>query len=170
MSNGTNWRGQQPATIGRWVFYALMAVIAVVFISFFLVGYDRPFEENPNFREPLLTGTVVSFVLLFLLAAVVVAVWSVSKTLRTRRSDAASHNGVPARRIAWGVVVGSLLLLAFTWLVGSGREMMVNGHRFSDKFWLKTADMFVCSVLIMLAVTLAVVLYASWRSRRNRQS
>lgn len=165
-----NIRGQQPEKIGRWVLYALMAVIAVVFALFFLVGYDRPYEENPNFSEPWLTGTVVSFVLLLLLVAVIVAVWSVVKSLRARQRELTNDNGVPARRIALGVSVGALIIMVVTWLVGSSREMLINGHPFSDSFWLKTADMFVYSVLILLAATIVAVIYSSYRSRHNQQT
>lgn len=155
--------------MGRWVLYALMAVIAVVFALFFLVGYDRPYDENPNFREPWLTGAVVAFMLFIIVVAVVVAAWSMAKRLRMRNLEAQTDNGVPARHIAVGVAAGALLLLAFTWGVGSSGEMLINGHAFTDSFWLKTADMFVYSILILLVATIAAVLYASWRSRQNTQ-
>ena len=162
-------RGLLPEKLARWALYGLLAVIALVFVLFFLVGYDRPYADNPNFREPLLTGVVVAFVILILFAAVVVALWSVVKTIR-RHDDKAVYNGLPVRRIAMAVTGGTLFLLVLTWLLGSKQSMIVNGHTFSDTFWLKTADMFVYSILILLAAAIVTTMFASWRNRHNSSS
>ena len=159
-----DWNAEKVA---RWTSYGLLVVIAVVFVLFFLVGYNRPYAENPNFREPLLTGMVVAFVLLLLFTAIIVAVWSLIKTSRMRDEDASSHNGIPARRIALAVAGGTILLMVLAWLFGSNKTMMVNGNSFTNSFWLKTADMFVCSILVLLTAAIIATLYATWRSRHN---
>jgi hypothetical protein len=162
--------GGKASKVARWTGYGLLAVIAVVFGLFFIVGYNRQYAENPNFREPLLTGTVVTFVLLMLLVAVVVALWSVTQSLQRRDKSSSEYNGIPARLIAMAVAGGTILLMVITWFFGSKTQMMVNGNNFSDSFWLKTADMFVVSILIMLATAIATTLYATWRSRHNSSS
>ncbi|MBR4389804.1 MAG: hypothetical protein IKT00_11570 [Prevotella sp.] len=161
--------GGKTAKVARWTGYGLLAVIAVVFGLFFIIGYDRQYAENPNFREPLLTGVVVTFVLLMLLAAVVVALWSVTKSLQRRDDSISEGNGIPARYIAMAVAVATVLLLALTWIFGSKTQMLVNGNNFDDGFWLKTADMFVISILFMIAAAIAATLFATWRSRHNSQ-
>lgn len=57
-----NVRQWSTEKISQRVFYCLLGLAALVFALFFLVGYDMPFEENPDFNAPLFTN-----VLLFLM-------------------------------------------------------------------------------------------------------
>ena len=40
--------------ISQQVFYIMIGLAVLIFGLFFLVGYDLPFEENPDFNAPLL--------------------------------------------------------------------------------------------------------------------
>ena len=64
--------------VSQSVFYLLMTLIVVVYALFFLVGYEHPYDENPDFNAPLLTGVLITFVLLLLLMAVAVTLFAVS--------------------------------------------------------------------------------------------
>ena len=46
------------------VLYVLTAVIAVVFCLFYFVGYDQPFEDNPEYNAPQFTGMLVGLSLI----------------------------------------------------------------------------------------------------------
>ena len=65
--------------VSQSVFYLLMTLIVVVYALFFLVGYEHPYDENPDFNAPLLTGVLITFVLLLLLMAVAVTLFAVYK-------------------------------------------------------------------------------------------
>ena len=60
---------QSAERISKRVFIALLAVIAVVFVAFYLIGFNRPYADDPNFNEPLLTDVVLVFMFLILLLA-----------------------------------------------------------------------------------------------------
>ena len=44
------------------VLYVLVALAVVVFGAFFLIGYDQPYEDDPQFNAPVLTDVVLVFI------------------------------------------------------------------------------------------------------------
>ena len=46
--------------ISQQVFYIMIGLAVLVFGLFFLVGYDLPFEENPDFNAPLFTDVLIN--------------------------------------------------------------------------------------------------------------
>ena len=38
-----------------WIIIGLIAISAVIFLAFWMVGYDMPYEEDVDFNAPLLT-------------------------------------------------------------------------------------------------------------------
>ena len=52
------FRNKSAERISQQVFYIMIALAVIVFGLFFLVGYDMPFEENPDFNAHLLDVAV----------------------------------------------------------------------------------------------------------------
>ena len=46
--------------------------------------------------------------------------------------------------------------------------MTINGVSYTDSFWLKMSDMFVCTSLFMIAAGVAVVIYGATKYNRKR--
>ena len=80
--------------ISQRIFYLLIGLAVLVFGLFFLVGYDMPFVENPDFNAPLFTDVLIVLMWLFLIGGVGLAVYSMIKGYRTTKSEAVV-NGVP---------------------------------------------------------------------------
>ena len=55
--------------LSQRLLYILVGVSAVVFALFYLVGYDLPFDENPDFNAPLFTDVLIVLMVLVLLLA-----------------------------------------------------------------------------------------------------
>ena len=150
--------------VARGVFLALLALVVVVFGAFYLVGFNRPYADDPNFNAPLLTDVLLVFVVLLLLVAAAAMGWALARAWR-HRDGQVIDNGVPAKRIAWGVAGATLALLVVTFLLGSTSPVRVNGSEYTDVFWLKTADMFVWSALILLVAAAAVAAFTLKRKK-----
>lgn len=97
-------------------------------------------------------------------AALVVTVVSVVKTLRLRTKDDEVVNGVPRTRMAWVVGVAFLLCLVLTFVLGSSEPVRTNGELFTDAFWLKAADMFIYTSLILIIGCFAGVVLSRFRN------
>ena len=152
-----------------WIIRGLIAIWAVVFIAFWCVGYDMPYEEDVDFNAPLLTDMLLGYIYLLTSSAIGVTVYSIVHGIKTRGRQSLTENGVPAGRITiitWGV---TFALLASTFALGSTDPIKVNGKDFCEGIWLRLSDMFIISsgVMILLAI-LAVTFGMSGYSRRMK--
>ena len=154
--------------ISRLVLYGLVAVALVVFGLFFVVGFDRPYTDNPNYNAPVLTDLVLILMLLLVLGTLGVTAWAVMTALKKRGKGNAMDNNIPARRISLSVIFGVLLLLVLAFVLGSSSTMLVNGKAYEDTFWLKTADMFIISSLVLLVAAVVAVIFGATRYYRKK--
>ena len=118
---------------------------------------------------------VVAYVMLVLMAvaliaAVVAVLWAVVVAARKRGSGLAkTENRVPARRIAVLTLAGTLVLLLLTFVLGSSVPVPINGKPFDSIFWLRAADMFICSSGVLLVVAVLAYLYAELKTKLNAE-
>ena len=162
-------RSWSAEKISQRIFYVLIALSVLVFGLFFLIGYDMPFDENPDFNAPLFTDVLIGLMWTFLLIAVVVAVVAVVKANRYAGKEAERSNGIPAGRIFRSTWLGTLLLLVLTFVCGSSAPMLINGETYGDWFWIKASDMFVLTSIALLAAGVAAVLYGATKYIRKEK-
>ena len=157
--NVNNWQS--------WLKIGLVAISAVVFALFWLVGYDMPYEEDADFNAPLLTDVLIGYVYLLTAAAVGVAIFSAIHGIRTHSRQGGVENGVPTARINTITWIITALLLAGSFACATTEPIKVNGKLYSETIWLRLSDMFIVTsgVMILLAV-IAVAFGMSGYSRR----
>lgn len=162
-------KGWPTDKVSGRVLLVLLAGAAAVFALFWLVGFNLPCLDDASFNAPLFTDLLLAFTYLMLAGAVAVAVVSGVRSLRRRDAGSGTVNGVPARRIARGVAGLLAASLALTFALGSAEPVRVNGADFAETFWLKATDMFVNTILILMAVALGAVLYGVSGLNRRRK-
>ena len=94
-----NW---QTEKISSHALYLLVGIAMIVFVLFWLVGYNRPFEEDPNFNAPLFTNVLLVLMMLYLLLGIGFSIWSVVCLLKKRGKTEAVENGIPVKKIEIG--------------------------------------------------------------------
>lgn len=154
---------ERVSTLVLWV---LLGLTAVVFGAFWTVGYDRPFDAEPDFTAPLLTDTLLVFCALLMAAALAAVGVSLWRSLRRYSRAKGTENKIPARRIALITAAATACALALGFALGGTEAVSVNGVPYTDTVWLRTADMFISVAALLLAVAAAAVAcgYAvSWR-------
>ena len=159
-------KNKSAEQVSQRIFYILIALAVLVFGLFFLVGYDMPFEENPDFNAPLFTDVLISLMWLFLVGGIGLAIYSMWRDYRGGRSEAVV-NGVPVRRIFRITWLGMLALLVLTFALGSSDPMLINGENYADWLWLKLSDMFVITSLLMLLAGIGAVIFGATRYVRK---
>lgn len=147
------------ADIARIVLYALLALVVVMFGLFYLVGYNHPFDENPEYNAPELSGALVTFTLVFVVLTAVVWLSAVVVGIKRRNKAVKESHRASASRIA--IVVGAITLavLIITFALGSSSPMIINRATYDSVFWLKAADMFINSIIAMLVFAAIVLAY-----------
>jgi len=141
------------------IFYILIGVIVVLFALFWIIGYDMPYDDNPDYSAPLLTDALIWFMIVLTFATLGLAVLGAVNGVRKNKGENVVVNNVPARRISVAVVVGTVL----TYALSSTDALMVNGERFTDTFWLRTAGMFIGTSLLLIVVAVGAIVYGSTR-------
>ena len=78
----TDWKHMKAEQISTRILYVLVGVTTVLFVLFYLVGYDMTFMYAPEYNAPLFTDVLLSFMYLMVAAAVAVAVFAVVRGYR----------------------------------------------------------------------------------------
>ena len=159
-----NWSTEK---ISSRALYLLVGIAMVVFVLFWLVGYNRPFEDDPNFNAPLFTNVLLVLMMLYLLLGIGFSIWSVVCLLKKRGKAEAVENGIPVKKIGYLVTGGVVVLLLLTFALGSTAPMKINGVTYASIFWLKTSDMFIATSLVMMLVAVAAVIYGATKYNRK---
>lgn len=165
----SNIRGWSAEKLSQRVFYALIGLSVLIFGLFFLVGYDMPFEENPDFNAPLFTDVLLLLMMFLQVLALVLAVFSLAKSAKMEVKQERDEHGVPARKIVRITWIATLLVLLLTFALGSSVPMLINGESYTDWFWLKMADMFVLASIVMLAGAIGAVVFGATRYIRKER-
>ena len=152
-----------------WMKIGLVAVTALVFIAFWLVGYDMPYEEDADFNAPLLTDMLLGYIYLLTAVALGVTVYSIVHGIRTSGRQGFTENGVPAGRITIATWVATVVLLILTFALGATDPIKVNGKDFCESIWLRLSDMFIISSGVMRLIAIAAMVFGmSGYSRRMK--
>lgn len=149
------------------VLYVLVGVIAVVFVLFWLVGFGRPYDEDPNFNAPLFTDAVIVLMIVMVVCSMALAVWAMVRHVRTVGRSESRENNIPTRKISYIVAGGTFLLLLLTFALGSSAPMKINGAAFTDTVALKLSDMFISSSIVLIVAAIAAVVYGSTKYIRK---
>ena len=116
------------------------------------------------FVSPFIADIMLWLMYIAIVVAVIVTIVSMIRTVRLRTKDEEVVNGVPRTRMAWIIVVAFLLCLVLTFLLGSSEPVRTNGELFTDTFWLKAADMFIYTSLILILGCFAGVVLSRFRN------
>lgn len=117
-----------------------------------------------SFVSPFIADFMLWLMYIAIVVAVIVTIVSMARTVRLRTKDEEVVNGVPRTRMAWIVIVAFLLCLVLTFLLGSSEPVKTNGELFTDTFWLKAADMFIYTSLILIIGCFVGVVLSRFRS------
>ncbi len=162
------WRQLPAEKLSSRVLYAIIALVCLLFGLFWLVGYNRPYEDDPNFSAPLFTDVVIVFMELLVFATACCAVWALVRGLKIRGKGEKMENNVPIKRIGYSVTMGTVVLLVMTFVLGSSDPMSINGVPYNQVFWLKAADMLITTSLVLMVVAIAAMIFGATKYvRRN---
>lgn len=117
-------------------------------------------------KTELLASLMLALMAVMLVAAVATVVWAAVRTARRRRGGVVlTENRVPARRIVLLTLAGTAVLLLLTFALGSASPLVINGKPFADGFWLRAADMFISSSVVLLVVAVLAYAYAELKTK-----
>lgn len=162
-------RHRSTEQLSRWVLYALSALTACLFALYYLVGYDQPYDENPDFNEPFFTPVLLLFMYVLLAAAISTGIWSIAREIKRRRSESKVSNGIPTSLISRCVAGATLTVFVLTFALGSTQPLTTNGKSFTDGMLLRMADQFINTSILLLAAAAVAVAFGMTRYYRKQK-
>ncbi len=167
LKNIKNWTTER---ISQRVLYVLVALSAVLFLLFYTVGYNRPFEDDPDFKSPLFTDVLLIFMFLLVIGAIAMAVWAMLRDAKIKAGcESGVENNVPVRKINRYVLWGTIGIVFISFLVGSTEVLTINGKPYTDWLWLKVSDLFVYTSVFLLLAAVVAVIYGTTRYYRKEK-
>ena len=103
-----DFRHYATERLSNFVFYVLIGIIVVLALLFRLVGFDMPYEYNFDYNAPVLTGVVVTFMLVLTGGTLLLMACTMIRGMRLNKDENRVVNNIPARRISVCVALGSL--------------------------------------------------------------
>ena len=128
--------------VSYYVLYALFAIIGIVLVLFYGVGYDNPNAAGLN--EPQYTDALIY--LKYALAAITVALAVIAGVAQFVASLKDNPKGAVKTLIALALLAAVIIV---SYVLASTEPVMVNGEPYNDIFWLKLSDTFIFSMYIL---------------------
>ena len=158
-----------PEERSQRVLFLIIVITAVVFAAYYLIGFNHPFADDPDFNEPRLTDVLLGLMGVVALFAAATAVWAIIVALKRRKHQERVVNHVPVALISSVVVAATVGILVIAFLIGSSQSMVVNGKQYDDSTWLRAADMFVIASVVMIVLAVGLVAFAAIKSFLNKR-
>ena len=100
--------------ISQRVLYVIVALSAIVFLAFYLIGYDTPFTGNTAFNAPSLPTFCLGLCGVLLAITTTASIVAVVRGIRRANRSEGMTNGIPARRITYTTYGITVLILLLT--------------------------------------------------------
>ena len=146
--------------ITLWVLIGISLVILVLFL---LIGYDRPYEENPSFNDPQLTDVLIIWTYILIVATTLTTIIAVigglingsGKSLHAEKGLASKAN-----LIAWGTFIVSVIIGLVVGIKNKNEFLLINGKNENDATDIILTDTSMIAILILTIVTVLVTVYS----------
>lgn len=161
--------GWFKGTASQRVLRIIVMLTVVVYLAFFLIGYNHPYAEDPDFIEPRLTSVLIFFALLVVVLAVAVTAWAMLSDFRKRASLAKADRRLPTSRLVAVIVALIVVMMLVSYWVGSTAAITVNGKDYADTTKLRLADMFVFTSLALMAIAAVAAAVSTIRSQFRKK-
>ncbi len=117
-----------------------------------------------SFISPVIADIMLWLMYIALVVAISVTAYSVWHGLRNRNNGCDVVNGVPAGRIGWLVAAGFIVVMTISYLLGSTKPVLSNGSLLTNVFWLRVADMFIYTSIILIIGCFVSAIISRFRS------
>ena len=149
--------------ISKITLWVLIGISLVVMALFLLIGYDTPYEENPNFNAPELTDLLICWTYILIAATTIATIGAViygfvngSNKSKHEEKGLAGKAGL----IAWGTLVASVVVGIIVGIAGKDEVLLINGKDWNDPTDIILTDMSMIAILVLTVVTVIATVFS----------
>lgn len=139
--------------VSKYTLTTLMVVSIAIFILFFAVGYDTPWEENPKMNNPQFTDVLCIWTYFLVAVAAVSMFGSFIMYIKEHGLDKSIMYvwGLPILSIGIGVAIG---------LSNQNEVLLINGERFQNPTDIILTDASMISIIVLSIIAIAVTIWS----------
>lgn len=135
----------------------LIAVIVVLFVAFYSIGYNNAYEEDANFNSPLLTDVIIYFTMLLFIIAIIAISWAMVIATKKHKLTNYDEHHIPIKSIKYTLFIAMIVVLIICIITASSQPLLINGKLYTNIAALKLADVFVKLSLVMIVFTICAI-------------
>ena len=139
--------------LSKYLLWVLMGISAVVVALFFIVGFDTPYEEDPNQNAPQFTDALL--------------IWTIILTVAGGISMLASfiyyviENGFNRSYLyTWGLPVVTIALGVILGIANKDEHMLINGQDWNNPTDIIITDASMVSIAILTLCALVAIIFS----------
>ncbi len=139
--------------LSKYLLWVLMGISAVVVALFFIVGFDTPYEEDPNQNAPVFTDALL--------------IWTIILTVASGICMLASfiyyviENGFNKSYIyTWGLPVITIALGVGLGIANKDEHMLINGQDWNNPTDIIITDASMVSIAILTLCALVAIIFS----------
>lgn len=148
--------------ISSIVLGVILIASIVVFACFGLIGYDTPFEDNPQFVAPQCLDGVLIWMYVLTAIGIVLAVASVIMQVMNGGSSSSIEKGLESKTnvISFVVFVIAIVVGVIVGFMNKDNHLLINGKDWVDPVNMIITDASCISIVILMVVTIIVTAYS----------
>jgi len=139
--------------ISKITLWALMGISVIVFIFFFAVGFDTPYEENPKMNNP-------QFIDLMLIWAILLCVVTLVLMLVSFFMYVKEYGFNKSYIYTWGLPIITLAIGAGVGMANKDEHMLINNEDWNVPSDIIVTDACIVSIAILAVITIAAIIYS----------
>lgn len=144
--------------ISKITLWTLMGISIVVFILYFCIGFDTPWEENPKQYNPMFTDVLLIWNAILCIATFILMLVSFFMYVK-------EYGFNKSYIYTWGLPIVTIAIGAIVGLSNKNEVMLINGKDWNtvadpQVFKMILTDASMVSIGILVALTIVAIIYS----------
>ena len=139
--------------ISKITLWVLMGISAVIFILYFVVGFDNPYEENPKMNDPQFLDVVLIWGIVLTIATLILMLVSFFMYVKEYGFNKSYIH-------TWGLPIVTLAIGAAVGMANKGEHMLNNNEDWNVPSDIIITDACIVSIAILAVITIGAIIYS----------
>lgn len=139
--------------ISKITLWVLMGISAVIFILYFVVGFDNPYEENPKMNDPQLLDVVLIWGIVLTIATLILMLVSFFMYVK-------EYGFNKSYIYTWGLPIVTLAIGAAVGMANKDEHMLINNEDWNIPSDIIITDACIVSIAILAVITIGAIIYS----------
>ena len=158
-------RGNKERRISSLWRSVLIVIASIIFGVFFLSSSMPGYDFSSSLSVELILFTLYIYVL----SCFFLVIWSIIHSAKYRKNKSDITNKIPTGRISICVSLALIIILLLTFSLGSSQPIEADNVKYTSIFWLKTSDMFISTIIILLIIAIFMLCISGMGIMRSRK-